>query len=126
MKFAAFGASCLILVAVGGPALARGAFFPTYHPKPCEGESCRADDERSGVPCTGLSCSFSSAKALQRPVTASEAAETQARATASAALPAATPAPEPAKKKRKTAAKHPKADTPHPTVDAKLDSDPKR
>lgn len=100
------GALCLVLLMAISPAWAgKGAFLPTYHPKPCSGDDCKADDPRSGLPCKGLLCGFTSAKSMQPPVTAAQAAEAEkARDAAIAAAAAAVPAP-PVKSKHRRVAK---------------------
>lgn len=105
---AAAGLCFLALAAIGGSdaVAGKGAFLPTYHPKPCSGDDCQASDPRSGAPCKGLLCDFSSARALQRPVTASEAAEAEKVRAAAIAAAAATPPPEtPVKRKHVVKAK---------------------
>lgn len=79
-----------------------GKVFPTYHPAPCSGDDCRADDPRSNKDCAGLLCTFSSAKAMQPPVTAAQAAEAdKARVVAGAPPEPVAPAAVPAKRKAK-------------------------
>lgn len=95
--------ACVVLsiaAALPRAADAKGAFLPTFHPKPCSGDSCFADDPRSGQSCTGFLCSLTSAKAMQPPVTASQAAELEkAAAMAQAAQTVAPPAPDQFKRK---------------------------
>lgn len=102
-------AACVLLATITLPQLAHAgmgnrATTPIYRPEPCQGDACKADDPRSGTPCQGLICSFSSAKALQPPVTAAQAAEAQQKAAAEKVQPIETVAPAPktatAKKKR--------------------------
>lgn len=120
MKFVA-ATVCLALAASSLPSRvdARGALFPTYHPKPCSGEDCRADDARSGEPCTGLLCSFASAHAMWPPVTASQAAEAakaQAQSDVTATiLPAPSAAPAKSKHERAAAKARPAPSEPAPT-----------
>ena len=84
-----------------------GAVLPHYKPKPCSGDDCKADDPRSNTDCQGLLCSFSSAKAMQAPMTATQAAEAQrVRAAAEAAQAqqaVAAPLPDATPKKRRHA-----------------------